>query len=284
MSERGFDLSNNNKAPGVTSPANDVIDFERAHAAGYTFGWHKATESTTYVDPYYVPRANAMYMSGISTGAYHYARPAHGSPVSQARFFASIATKGGPIDRFALDLEDAGGMFAVPLSQWAVEFINEAQSILKVPGWFYSYEAFVKNNLGPHTDIIVPVARLWIAAYRTTPAPETFAWSKLDMWQHTDAAAIPGLPGEVDENIAFLPLDLPPTPTDPTQGDDDMLVTDDDKNEYVRALCEDLWGREPSEEEQFLLVVYLNAHGKDLTRAWVYDHDNAVAFRTRRGW
>lgn len=72
---------------------------------------------------------------------------------------------------------------------------------------------------------------------------------------------------------------------DPHPQGDHMLVTDDDKREYVRSLVQELWGRElASADEQTYLVSYLTANGKDLTRAAVYDHQNARDFRAKRGW
>lgn len=71
----------------------------------------------------------------------------------------------------------------------------------------------------------------------------------------------------------------------PAQGSDDVLINDDDKREYVRSLVQELWGRELlSADEQNYLVSYLNTNGKDLTRAAVYDHQNAQDLRARRGW
>lgn len=61
-------------------------------------------------------------------------------------------------------------------------------------------------------------------------------------------------------------------------------ATDDEVNDWVRALIIDYWGDEPSVVEQEFTAQYYRGHGLDLTRAAVYDHSKGVAFRQRRGW
>src|SRR5262249_18700714 len=80
--------------PGVASwqhPGGSGIDWFAVRASGHQFAMVKATESLSYVNPYFVQDGIGMRAAGISRGAYHYADPSQ-SPEAQAAFFASTAS------------------------------------------------------------------------------------------------------------------------------------------------------------------------------------------------
>ncbi|GIH14002.1 GH25 family lysozyme [Rugosimonospora africana] len=56
-------------------------------AAGSQFVYVKATEGTTYVNPYFVRDSADARAAGRYVGAYVYARPDRGNPIGQAEFF-----------------------------------------------------------------------------------------------------------------------------------------------------------------------------------------------------
>jgi len=51
------------------------IQWPRVAAAGYTFAFGKATESTTYTDPTYATNRTGAESAGLTFGAYHFGRP-----------------------------------------------------------------------------------------------------------------------------------------------------------------------------------------------------------------
>lgn len=59
----------------------------------------------------------------------------------------------------------------------------------------------------------------------------------------------------------------------------------DDKAAWVRERIYLWWGREyANAAEQQFWNAHLAQHGTDLTLAAIYDHPNAQALRTKRGW
>lgn len=74
----------------------------------------------------------------------------------------------------------------------------------------------------------------------------------------------------------------------PTQETLLMAIAKDDddlRRTFIRQWCLDYWGREPSVDEQNILVFGWGLDGhSDLALAAVADHPNAAAFRAKRGW
>lgn len=63
------------------------MDWARAWANGARFAYVKATESTTYRNPYFDQQYNGSYQVGMIRGAYHFAAPNLASGTVQADYF-----------------------------------------------------------------------------------------------------------------------------------------------------------------------------------------------------
>ncbi len=73
---------------------------------GNSFGFCKATESTSFTDATFGWNWNEMKSQGVPRGAYHYFHPSV-SPIDQAHFFVGTVQRAGlhPTDRLACDVE-----------------------------------------------------------------------------------------------------------------------------------------------------------------------------------
>jgi len=69
------------------------VDWNRWWADGKRFAYIKATEGTSYRNPYFAQQYNGSYGVGMIRGAYHFALPAKSSGTSQADYF--VAHGGG---------------------------------------------------------------------------------------------------------------------------------------------------------------------------------------------
>ncbi len=74
---RGHDVSSHQK----------TVDWSSAKSKGARFVYVKATESTTYRNPYFAQQYNGSREAGLIRGAYHFALPHQSSGKSQARYF-----------------------------------------------------------------------------------------------------------------------------------------------------------------------------------------------------
>jgi GH25 family lysozyme M1 (1,4-beta-N-acetylmuramidase) len=190
------------QGPDVASyqhPNGKAINWKKVASSGKAFAIVKATEGTTYVNPYFNgPYANDYAdaaAAGLVHGTYHFARPSLplvGSAVAQAKFFAQTI---GPVtlkDTLppALDLEVTGGLNRGQLVTWAQNFLLELRTLTGRTPMLYTYPYFWANDLADPTAF----ARypLWMAQYGTKQAPVS------DLWQYTSSGHIKGISGAVD--------------------------------------------------------------------------------------
>src|SRR6267142_578733 len=75
------------------------VNWTQVKNAGVTFCWSKATESTSYVNPYFTAQQAGAKNAGIYVGAYHFARPSShpnitgaNSADTEANYFWSVAS------------------------------------------------------------------------------------------------------------------------------------------------------------------------------------------------
>ena len=188
-------------------PNGAAIDWGAAARSGQSFVVVKATEGTTYSNPYLTGDVNGARAAGIYTGAYHYARPssAAGSAAAQASYFArAYNALHGNLLPPVLDLETTGGLSAAQLIDWTHTFLYQLQSLTGRVPVIYTGPYFWIDNMANTTGFTrYP---LWVAHYTTCAQPMAFGgWKSWTFWQYNDGAynnppAVPGIGQSVDRN------------------------------------------------------------------------------------
>ena len=197
---RVIDVSNN----------QGTIDWYRVSRVGKVARWRKiygaylkASEGRTYRDNRYKDYKEGATHAGIATGAYHFARPDHNNPESEAENFLHAISgqvrKGDLLP--VLDLEVSGSVGAASASLWARRFNKAVHKAVGVWPLFYSYPYFISSM-----DPSYPIGGgLWIASYGrndgfrhsvTIPSP----WKTCKMHQFTSQGSVDGIRGHVDLN------------------------------------------------------------------------------------
>lgn len=184
-------------------PHDAVIDWDAVRGAGVSFVYVKATDGTTYVNPWHaddLPRARAH---GLAAGSYHFARPA--LPLTTALDQADLFVRRIGNQRQsqllppALDLESTGGLTRGDLTAWAQLFLDEVRARTGRTPVVYSYPNYLKAAVyGP----ALHNALLWIATYRgpvATPIPGD--WPSWTIWQSSSTGRYPGIAANVDTNV-----------------------------------------------------------------------------------
>jgi GH25 family lysozyme M1 (1,4-beta-N-acetylmuramidase) len=187
--------------PTKAHPHGQPINWNKVAKAGKSFAIVKATEGTTYINPYFAGPYAADYADALSAGlvhgAYHFARPTEpviASAKAQAKFFAQTI---GPVTTPktlppALDLEVTGGLNPGQLVTWAQEFLIEMRTLTGRTPMLYTYPDFWINDLrDPSALARYP---LWMAEYKVSTAPVA------DLWQYTSTSHIKGIVGDVDQS------------------------------------------------------------------------------------
>ena len=190
-------------------PGDAAINWNQVRAAGHSFAFVKASEGTTYRNPYFSSDFAGAGAAGLFRGAYHYARPRLplSSATDQARYFVSIAgSLGAPLDLPAvLDLEETGGLGRADLAQWARVWLAEVERLTGRPPIVYTGYYFWQDQVGAPTDIGARY-RLWLPSYPADPNSTTFrplvpsGWATWTFWQYTSSGRVPGIVGNVDMN------------------------------------------------------------------------------------
>lgn len=193
----GPDVASYQHPATASYPNGKPINWNAVARDGMEFAIVKASESTTYQNPFFSADYSGAAAAGLVHGAYHFARP--GYPVTttannQAAYFAKLL---GDVNTAAtlppvLDLETTGGLPRGDLVTWAQTFLYRMRAITGRTPMLYTYPSFWTDVLAdPSAFSRFP---LWMASYGA--APTTTA----ELWQYTDAATINGISGRVDES------------------------------------------------------------------------------------
>jgi GH25 family lysozyme M1 (1,4-beta-N-acetylmuramidase) len=184
---QGIDVASYQGYPNWTSVKN----------SGKTFAFTKATEGTTYTNPYFATNWARIKSAGLIRGAYHYGHPGT-DPVAQANYFCNVVAPTSGDLQMTLDIETTDGKTASQVRSWIVAFINQIKSRTGRPGIIYTGFYFWRDSAGNGSNLNCP---LWLAAYVSNPTPYVpAAWSTWSFWQYTDTGSVPGVSGNVDRD------------------------------------------------------------------------------------
>ncbi|KEI92223.1 GH25 family lysozyme [Clostridium botulinum] len=180
---KGVDISNNNQRP---------IDFNKIKASGVEIVYLKATEGTTFKDPYcneYYSRAKA---AGLKVGLYHFL-VGTSAPESQAENFYSMHK--GKILEVISNLDIERNNFNV--MDYALRFIKRFKELSGRNVSIYASPYFINDNL----DNRLKQYPLWVAHYKVNKPMANKVWGSLYAGhQFTEHGTIPGIPGICDVN------------------------------------------------------------------------------------
>ena len=201
---RGLDVSNWQK----------TIAWKSVASAGYRFAWAKASEGTTYRDPYYTANRKGAEAVGMRIGAYDYGRPS-GTTVAQAgrrgtreaSFFLGVATPVLGELRPALDIETTGGLSPSLLAAWVQGWIHQVTTGTGYHPMIYTSPNFWNSALAGTQSFARNGVRLWLAQWTSAPSPDPpaddWAGEGWEAWQWSDCGTVPGITtGCVDMDVA----------------------------------------------------------------------------------
>lgn len=170
----------------------------------------KATEGTTYVNPYCDGEFQEALKLGKKLGVYHFARNANGNtPEAEAQFF--INNTRGYIGKAipVLDWEDKDTSNVA----WALKWLQEVEKAYGCKPLLYTSEWVV--NAYDWSVVAAGDYGLWCAKYRDDipdynwdmagagPAPSVKYWKTMALWQWTSVGRLNGHDGNLDCSIFY---------------------------------------------------------------------------------
>ncbi|KAG0018698.1 hypothetical protein BGZ80_006850 [Entomortierella chlamydospora] len=184
--------------PGIdVSGYQGNVNWGTVSSAGKEFAYIKATEGTSYTNPYFTQQYNGAYNQGLIRGAYHFAHP-DGSGSAQATYFLAHGggwSGDGVTLPGALDLEYGSTSTCWGVSQATIiKFIHDFSDTYKAktgrPPVIYTTTDWWKTCTG--NSAAFSENPLWIARYSSSVGTLPASWSYQSFWQNTDNSGVGG--------------------------------------------------------------------------------------------
>lgn len=189
-----------------TVPGMDVsgyqgnVYWQGAWNNGARFAYVKATEGTSYTNPYFAQQYNGSYNVGMIRGSYHFARPNVSSGKTQADYFVSHGggwSRDGKTLPGTLDIEynpygsTCYGLSQISMAAWISSFSNEYH--LRTGRWpvIYTSTSWWTQCVGTKGNFSAN-SPLWVARYASAPGTLPYAWTYYTFWQYADSGTYPG--------------------------------------------------------------------------------------------
>lgn len=176
------------------------VNWSGAYANGARFAYIKATEGTTYTNPYFAQQYNGSYNVGMIRGAYHFARPNVSGGSTQADYFLAHGggwSNDGKTLPGAVDLEynpysggTCYGLSQSSMTSWILSFSNEYHAREGVFPVIYTSTSWWSQCVG-NSDFS-STNPLWVARYSSSPGTLPYAWGVYTFWQNADSGTFPG--------------------------------------------------------------------------------------------
>ncbi|HEV2887887.1 MAG TPA: glycoside hydrolase family 3 N-terminal domain-containing protein [Jatrophihabitans sp.] len=182
------------------SSAQGNVAWQRPYNDGARFAYVKATEGTTYTNPYFAQQYNGSYNIGMIRGAYHYAHPDSSTGAAQADYFLAHGggwSSDGRTMPPALVLQPGTsatcyGMSAATMISWIKAFSDDMH--LKTSKYPMIYTTFGWwTTCTANSSAFATTNPFWLASYTSTPPASipagTATWT---VWQSASSGLFPG--------------------------------------------------------------------------------------------
>lgn len=176
------------------------VAWSTAYNNGARFAYVKATEGTSYRNPYFAQQYNGSYNVGMIRGAYHFALPNNSSGLAQADFFVNNGggwSGDGRTMPPALDIEyNPYGSTCYGLSQsamvsWIRAFSDRVHYRTNKYPMIYTTIDWWTTCTG-NTSAFAATNPFWIARYSSTPPTAPAGSATWTIWQYADSGIFPG--------------------------------------------------------------------------------------------
>lgn len=162
---------------------------------GKSFAYVKATEGTSYKNPYFSSQYNGAAKAGMIRGAYHFASPNGKAGYLQARYFVANGgrwtAKGGQTLPGVLDIEynpygsTCYGLRAKKMVSWISSFTTEYKKLTGKNAVIYTTADWWSRCTG-NTTKFSSTNPLWAARYGTSsPGKLPGSWRTATFWQYS---------------------------------------------------------------------------------------------------
>lgn len=177
------------------------IDYAQVKSAGIEVVYIKASEGTTFKDPYFERNYANAKANGLKVGFYHFVTATNvQSAREQAQFFASVISGKTPDCKLAMDFEQfRGGISVNEINEISKVFLETVQQLT-------GKEVVIYSNLNDAQRVfsreLANQYPLWVAYWGSESGLLNSAsnWQNWEGWQYTSRGIVAGVNGYVDRN------------------------------------------------------------------------------------
>lgn len=177
------------------------INYNQVKASGIEVVYIKASEGTTYKDPYFETNYQNAKANGLKVGFYHFLTARNTQQArAQAQFFASVISGKSPDCKLAMDYEQFyQGNSIVEINQIAQAFMERLQELTGKEVIVYSNLNDARNVFNSEISSRYP---LWLAYWGDYNNLQNISsnWQIFEGVQYTNKGVVPGINGYVDRN------------------------------------------------------------------------------------
>lgn len=219
---KGIDISNHNGG----------INFSAIKSSGIDVVYIKATEGTTYVDPYLSQYYNGAKAVGLSTGFYHFLVRTSLPETQAENFFNAIKDKENNL-KPCLDVEASG----FNVNDYTTRFINKFKQLCNMDIVIYSGAYYSRDNFNSAIKANYP---LWVAHYGVEPWKSNIntGFTTIVGHQYTEKGQVPGISTNVDLDVFNDGILISKS------SNDNNNITKDWLAEYLKTWNWNTWVRE----------------------------------------
>ena len=184
------------QTPGMdVSSHQGNVDWAYWWGQGMKFAYVKATEGTSYKNPYFAQQYNGSYNVGMIRGAYHFALPHVSSGTAQADFFVNNGggwSRDGKTLPGVLDIEynpygaSCYGLTQAGMRSWIAAFTSRYRARTGRDAVIYTTTDWWSQCTG-NTSQFSQTNPLWIARYSTSAGTLPSGWAYYTFWQYTSS-------------------------------------------------------------------------------------------------
>ncbi len=176
------------------------VAWSSVYANGGRFAYVKATESTTYKNPYFAQQYDGSVAAGLIRGAYHFALPDRSSGTVQADYF--VSNGGG----WSADGKTLPPMLDIEYNPYGATCYGLSMS--EMVAWILAFSREVRARSGRYPTIytttdwwttcagnssgFASTSPLFIARYSSTVGTLPAGWPTYTLWQFSDTGTFPG--------------------------------------------------------------------------------------------
>jgi GH25 family lysozyme M1 (1,4-beta-N-acetylmuramidase) len=172
------------------------VNWKSWASKGRKFAYVKATEGSTYRNPYFTSQYSGAAKAGLIRGAYHFANPAGKSGKTQAQYFVKNGGGWSPDGKTlpgVLDIEynpygsTCYGVSKTKMVKWINDFVVEYKKLTTRDAVIYTTLDWWNHCTG-NTTKFSQTNPLWAARYGTKTAGKLPAgWKTATFWQWTSS-------------------------------------------------------------------------------------------------